>query len=167
MSNPFFDHPILNSPYECPRRHWELDEAGQPTQKIIETRRSAEFITPIPKPKKRKAAAPDGACLRRRQGAFDQGAAVRSDLDHQRGARLRGRMAALAQSQPVAGDARRRRGCLQHWRHHKFSGVRPFFCQVEAVETAIWLTEVAPQSQARQARPRASGRRPTRTPIRS
>jgi type III restriction enzyme len=35
----------------------------------------------------------------------------------------------------------------QHWRHHEFSGVRPFFCQVEAVETAIWLTEVAPQSK--------------------
>src|SRR5439155_13616373 len=35
---------------------------------------------------------------------------------------------------------------LQHWRHHQFSGVRPFFCQVEAVETANWLTEVAPQS---------------------
>jgi hypothetical protein len=34
---------------------------------------------------------------------------------------------------------------LQHWRHHEFSGVRPFFCQVEAVETAIWLTEVVPQ----------------------
>ena len=55
MSNPFFDHPILNSPYEYPRRHWELDEAGQPTQKTIDTRRSAKFITPIPKPKKRKA----------------------------------------------------------------------------------------------------------------
>jgi len=27
----------------------------------------------------------------------------------------------------------------------QFSGVRPFFCQVEAVETAIWLTEVAPK----------------------
>ena len=37
---------------------------------------------------------------------------------------------------------------LQHWRHHKFSGLRPFFCQVEAVETAIWLTEVAPKSPA-------------------
>ena len=35
---------------------------------------------------------------------------------------------------------------LQHWRHHAFNGVRPFFCQVEAVETAIWLTEVAPQT---------------------
>src|SRR6202047_2224584 len=55
-------------------------------------------------------------------------------------------MAFLAQSQSVAvtpGAA-----CLlQHRRHHEFSGVRPFFCQVEAVETAIWLTEVAPQSR--------------------
>ena len=33
---------------------------------------------------------------------------------------------------------------LMHWRSHKFSSVRPFFCQVEAAETAIWLTEVAP-----------------------
>jgi len=56
MSNPFFDHPILNSPYERPMRHWELDRQGQPTQRILETRRRAEFITPIPKPKKRKGA---------------------------------------------------------------------------------------------------------------
>src|SRR5207247_1323869 len=33
---------------------------------------------------------------------------------------------------------------LQHWRHHEFTGVRPFFCQIEAAETAIRLTEVAP-----------------------
>jgi type III restriction enzyme len=32
MPNPFFGHPILNSPYVCPTRHWELDEQGQPTQ---------------------------------------------------------------------------------------------------------------------------------------
>ena len=55
MPNPFFDHPILNSPYEYPRRHWELDADGQPTQQMIERRRRAEFITPIPKPKKRRA----------------------------------------------------------------------------------------------------------------
>ena len=35
---------------------------------------------------------------------------------------------------------------LQHWRHHRFSDIRPFFCQVEAAETVIWLTEVAPQT---------------------
>ena len=34
---------------------------------------------------------------------------------------------------------------LQHWRSHRFGDIRPFFCQVEAVETAVWLTEVAPQ----------------------
>jgi type III restriction enzyme len=56
MSNPFFDHPILNSPYERPIRHWELDPSGQPTQKILEMRRRADFITPIPKPKKRRRA---------------------------------------------------------------------------------------------------------------
>ncbi len=38
---------------------------------------------------------------------------------------------------------------LRHWRSHKFSGIRPFFCQVEAAETAIWLTEVAPRSRAK------------------
>jgi type III restriction enzyme len=54
MSNPFFDQPILNSPYARPARHWELDESGQPTQRILETRRRAQFITPIPKPKKQK-----------------------------------------------------------------------------------------------------------------
>ena len=57
MANPFVEHPILNSPYACPQRHWELDDQGQPTQRLIETRRRAEFITPIPKPKKRKAKA--------------------------------------------------------------------------------------------------------------
>ena len=57
MSNPFFEHPILNSPYACPQKHWELDKAGQPTQQITENRRRAEFITPIPKPKKRKGSA--------------------------------------------------------------------------------------------------------------
>ena len=32
---------------------------------------------------------------------------------------------------------------LHHWRRTEVEGLRPFFCQVEAVETVIWLTEVA------------------------
>jgi hypothetical protein len=67
MSNPFFDHPILNSPYDRPMRHWELDHQGQPTQQLIETRRQADFITPIPKPKKRKTSAAQDAFV------FDEG----------------------------------------------------------------------------------------------
>jgi hypothetical protein len=37
--NQFFEKPILNSPYGYPIRHWELDEAGQLTPLIVETRR--------------------------------------------------------------------------------------------------------------------------------
>ena len=54
MTDEFFSRPILNSPYEYPSAHWELDSDGQPTQKIIDSLRRVEFITPIPKPKKRK-----------------------------------------------------------------------------------------------------------------
>ena len=67
MDNRFFEKPILNSPYEYPVRHWELDEQGQPTQQIIESRRRAEFITPIPKPKKRKGSA------QQQEMVFDEG----------------------------------------------------------------------------------------------
>ena len=60
MSNPFIDHPILNSPYEYPMRYWELDETGQPTRRSLRTDVVPKFITPIPKPKKRKATAQSG-----------------------------------------------------------------------------------------------------------
>ena len=54
MSVTFFERPILNSPYEYPRQHWELDKDGQPVDRIIETRRRSDLITPVPKPKKRR-----------------------------------------------------------------------------------------------------------------
>ena len=44
----FFDRPILNSPYEYPARHWELDKSGQPTNRVLDRRREVSFITPIP-----------------------------------------------------------------------------------------------------------------------
>ena len=52
MSERFFNDPILNSPYECPTRHWELVD-GIPSQEIVESRRESRLITPIPQPKKR------------------------------------------------------------------------------------------------------------------
>ena len=144
MDNQFFERPILNSPYEYPSRHWELDAQGQPTQKITEARRGAEFITQIPKPRKVKGAAAqsnlvfdEGKGLSTPKQQYDHTAiinAVRQHVDQWR--RL-----------PNPGDWRvtpETARLLQHWRHHKYSNLRPFFCQVEAAETAIWLTEVAP-----------------------
>jgi type III restriction enzyme len=54
VSHQFFEKPILNSPYEIPAQHWELDKSGQPTNQLTQSRRPAEFISPIPKPRKRK-----------------------------------------------------------------------------------------------------------------
>ena len=143
MSNPFFDHPVLNSPYKYPGRHWELDETGQPTQKIIERRRRAEFITPIPKPRKRKKQADQASMfvseLSTKEQEYDHTAtinAVRREVD-------KWRQLPNPNDWRVTPETAR---LLQHWRHHEFAGYRPFFCQVEAVESAIWLTEVAPQA---------------------
>lgn len=146
-SNPFFDHPILNSPYIKPDRHWELDSLGQPTQKIIETHRRAEFITPIPKPKKQKKVPAqqafvfdEGKGLSTKEQQYDPTSIInhiRSEVDHWRA------LPHPDQWQVTPETAR----LLRHWRHHPFGGVRPFFCQVEAVETMIWLAEVAPQTK--------------------
>ncbi len=145
MEYDFYDHPILNSPYEYPTMHWELDAEGQPTQQIIENRRGAEFITPIPKPKKRKAAKSqqqfvfdEGKGLSTEEQQYDVTAAVneiRRNVDQWR----------TLPDPRDWGVTRTTARLLQHWRSHQFSDIRPFFCQVEAVETAIWLTEVAPR----------------------
>ncbi|MBM3275097.1 MAG: DEAD/DEAH box helicase family protein, partial [Candidatus Sericytochromatia bacterium] len=45
--------------------------------------------------------------------------------------------AAMQQLTPVSARL------LRHWKDHDFSGARPFWCQIEAAETAIWLREAA------------------------
>lgn len=142
-TNLFFEHPILNGPYDYPCKHWELDESGQPTQNVKNSRRRAEFITPIPKPKKQKGKQQQLELLFDERSTQEQQYdptsiinSVREEVDRWRD---------LPQSAwKVTPETAR---LLEHWRHYEFSGIRPFFCQVEAAEVAIWLTEVAPQSK--------------------
>ena len=145
MENDFYEHPILNSPYRYPARHWELDDQGQPTQRVIESRRGAEFITPIPKPRKRRAAKSqqqfvfdEGKGLSTEEQQYDVTALVNEIRRHVDQWRT---LPNPNQWGVTPATAR----LLQHWRHHQFSDIQPFFCQVEAVETVIWLTEVAPK----------------------
>ncbi|OAN44617.1 hypothetical protein A6A05_17435 [Magnetospirillum moscoviense] len=145
MTEAFFERPILNSPYKYPGRHWELVD-GQPTNLIIDRRRPSDLITPVPKGKKQKAAAKAQAEM-----ILDSGDGL-STAEQEYNAtwvvnEIRGHVDAWRrlpnpdQWQVTPETAR----LLQHWRHHEFQGVRPFFCQIEAVETVIWLTEVAPK----------------------
>lgn len=146
MSNPFFDAPILNSPYEPPTRYWELDPTGQPTQRTIDGRRSAKFTSPIPAPRKKKAG-PTQRSLTLDEGhglSTDRQAYAQTSLINDLRVQVdKWRMIPDPAQWNVSPETAR---LLQHWRTHEYSGIRPFFCQIEAVETAIWLTEVAPRS---------------------
>ena len=145
MADSFFERPILNSPYAFPGRHWELDDEGQPTDRIVDNRRRSQLITPVPKPQRRRRM-PD-------QGEFGLGAGDGiSTIEQEYNPtpiinEVRGYVEAWRnlpnpdQWQVTPETAR----LLQHWRQHQFQDIRPFFCQIEAVETAIWLTKVAPK----------------------
>ena len=146
MDQEFFDKPIVNSPYEYPGRHWELDESGQPTDRVLNNRRRSELVTPVPKPRKqRRGGKPQTELvLDATDGLSSAGQEynptpiineIRTYVDTWRN------LPSPDQWQVTPETAR----LLQHWRYHPFQGIRPFFCQVEAVETVIWLTEVAPK----------------------
>jgi type III restriction enzyme len=125
-------------------RHWELDSQGQPTQRIVETRRHAEFITPVPKPRKYKAAAKQQVIV------FDEGKGLSTQAQQYDPTPIINELRHYVDQwrepkNPSDWHVTPETACLlQHWRQHKFSSIRPFFCQVEAAEIAIWLMEVAP-----------------------
>jgi len=148
MTDQFFEHPILNAPYTYPARHWELDADGQPTNQILDFRRTAKFVTPVPKPKKRRKSVDqkqeqlglllnEGAGISTEEQQYDVTGninAIRAQVDRWRQIPDPGKWGVTPETQRL----------LQHWRSYPFQSIRPFFCQVEAVETAIWLAEVAP-----------------------
>ena len=138
MTSKFFDKPILNSPYEVPTRHWELDENRNPTGIIGQSRRPCTLVTPVPKPKMQSGqedlmlGLADLSTTTQQYDPVPIINEVRSHLESWRNL-------PVDQCGVTPVTAR----LLRHWREHPFQGQRPFFCQVEAVETAIWLSEVA------------------------
>ena len=145
MTDRFFEQPILNSPYEPPSQYWELDDAGQPTQQIRQGRRPVAFVTPIPKPRKRRGRTEDQSAI-----VFDESQGISTDKQAYEHSDIingvRRQVDLWRNREPSKWKVTHTTArLLKHWRHHQYSDIRPFFCQVEAVETAIWLTEVAPQ----------------------
>lgn len=139
----FFEQPILNSPYAYPARHWEFDAEKQPTNRILPHRRSADFISPIPQPKGQRGKGKQmGLEFEGGFTADDQLYNVTAQINTLREQVAAWRALPNPRDWKVTPVTAR---LLQHWRHHDFQGVRPFFCQIEAVETAIWLAEVAPR----------------------
>lgn len=52
MKQVVIENPVINSPFEGPKRHFKFTDEGI-TNEIVESRRTSSYFIPIAKPKKR------------------------------------------------------------------------------------------------------------------
>ncbi len=129
MKQVVIENPVLNSPFEAPRRHFKFDDEGI-TNEIVEARRISSYFIPIPPGKKRgKQLQFDTEWTQERIRANEWINQVRARVDQWR------------QGNHVGITSTTRR-LLDYWRDPERER-KLFFCQIEALETAIYLTEVA------------------------
>ena len=119
MPQTTIDQLIINSPWVGPARHWHYDRATR-LFNLADCRRPAGYVV----------ASPDAK-------AFDDpGVFVEIPLVNQ----IRKRVETWrATGYPgITGITKR---LLEHWNDPEGFESRRFFCQIEAAETLIWLTE--------------------------
>ncbi len=128
MSTVTIDNPVINSPFEEPQRHFKFNARGI-TEEITDGRRRSEYFMPFPKPKKQSGEAqlqfelPDSDL--REANTFIN--SVRTQV-------------AAWRNSGYPGVTPTTRRLLEHWNNPE-NEPRLYFCQREAVETAIYLNE--------------------------
>ena len=133
------DNPILNSPFAEPTRHWELDDTGIPVGSWAKGRRRSEYVVPAPPPRHQHIA----------QGTLELDAEYGKPKSNDYVNELRAKVGAwrnLPRAQQERSVTPVTAQLLRYWRNPERER-RLFFCQIEAMETAIWLAEVAPRSE--------------------
>ena len=125
MAKTTIDRLIINSPFDEPQRHWRYDRETR-TFDLVDGRRPAGYVVASGE-----------------SHAFDDpGIFVEIPLVNQ----IRPRVAAWREA-GYPGVTSITKRLLDHWRDpEEFQARRFFFCQLEAVETLIWLAE-APASE--------------------
>ncbi|MHB8646155.1 MAG: BPTD_3080 family restriction endonuclease [Thermomicrobiales bacterium] len=124
------ENPILNSPFLEPKRHFRFSDEGI-TNEIINERRISSYFVPIPRAKKKGKA----------QLAFDTEWTQDRVEENKFINRVRARVALWRQGGYI-GITKTTRQLLDYWRD-PVREKRLFFCQIEALETAIYIAEVA------------------------
>jgi type III restriction enzyme len=126
------ENPIINSPFEEPRRHYRFDEDGI-TDDVVEARRPSSYFVPIAAPRKKT-----------KQLTFDTLWTQDRAKENAHINFIRGRVS-LWRDQGYPNITPVTRSLLEYWQR-KDRERRLFFCQVEALETLIYLTEAAEKS---------------------
>jgi type III restriction enzyme len=126
------ENPILNSPFDEPLRHFRFGEEGI-TAEIIAGRRASSYFLPIPASRRRSAQ------IQLADTTFDR-IEANPFINRLRIAVGDWRRLGWEGASPTT------RRLLEHWtdpqRERKL-----FFCQVEAIETAVYLAEIAPKQR--------------------
>lgn len=130
MTDVTIENPIINSPFEEPKRHFRFDENGI-TNEIINERRISAYFVPIPDPRK-KAIQP---ILYKTEWTKE------TLKEHDFINRIRKQVQNWRKGGYV-NITNTTKNLLYYWQS-KDRFRRLFFCQIEAIETIIYITEVA------------------------
>jgi len=129
MADALIENPILNSPFLEPGRHFKFTDAGI-TNEVVEGRRISSYFIPIARPKKKgKQVVFDTDWTQDRIEENRTVNRIRQKVGLWRDGRYPGVTATTAQLLRSWTDPDRER--------------KLFFCQVEALETIIYIAEVA------------------------
>jgi Type III restriction enzyme, res subunit. len=131
MAQVVIENPVLNRPFGEPKRHFRFSDEGI-TNEIAEARRVSSYFIPIAKPKKKGKAT---------QLAFDTEWTKDRIEENIFINQIRDRVS-LWRKGNCQGITKTTRRLLEYWRNPERER-KLFFCQIEALETAIYLTEVA------------------------
>lgn len=126
------ENPVLNSPYREPAKHFRFSDEGI-TSEIVDSRRVSSYFIPIPKPKKKGS-----------QLAFDTEWTQDRVEENVFINRVRFQVACWRLN-GYKGVTKTTRQLLDYWTNPERER-KLFFCQIEALETAIYITEVAHKS---------------------
>ena len=120
--------PVLCSPFEEPSQCWQLDRTGRAMEGVspLDGRRESMVLSPVPDDEKSA------------QTQLHLSDARRNDLIN----RIRVKVSEWRSAgYPNVTSVTLR--LLEHWADDRACTIRPFFAQREAIETLIWLREVA------------------------
>ena len=129
MKQVVIENPVINSPYEEPRQYYKFTDEGI-TDEVVEGRRPSSYFIPIPTPKKRG-----------KQISFDTLWTQDRVQENQLINDIRRRVSMWRQG-GYSGITKTTARLLEYWTNPQREN-KLFFCQIEALETAIYLTEAA------------------------
>jgi type III restriction enzyme len=131
MRQVVIENPVINSPFVEPSRHFKFSDDGI-TDEIVETRRVSSYFIPIAKPKKKGKSTQLSFETEWTQDRVEENKFINQ---------IRFRVGLWRQG-GYQGVTKTTRFLLEYWTNPDRDR-KLFFCQIEALETAIYATEVA------------------------